>query len=349
MMRWFVTNKKILIIGKFPPPIGGTTVSLEFLREYLMQYPEYIFFDLHTLSSAEGKTVSFLRLIRDLFASRCWSFHVSDEAAIKLLPYLYFLSLIMGKKFIYRQFGGSIVETYIAATKLQKFLYIKMVSGSAICYFQTKYIIEFFGNLTIKGNLKWLPTHRPKVPVRFLKKEKRFLNDSLNIIFINRLENNKGVETLVEICAGLENVCVKLFGPVGDDLSIDLRALPSNVSYGGVLPATQVQQALINSDLMVLLSTHPGEGYSGAIIEAILTETPMMLSDIKPFREILSDNQAFFVSPNDKKQILKCLKTIAGERESLLGISNKLSGLHKSFDIRVIGESLHKDHQLCVE
>lgn len=344
-----MTKKKILIIGKFPPPVGGTTVSLEYLREYLIQYPDYIFFDMNTLSLSEGKVVPFLRLIRCLFVSRCWSFHVSDKAALKFLPYVYFLSLIMHKKFIYRQFGGSIVTSYKLATKLQKFLYIRMLSGSAFCYFQTKYILEFFENFTKKDNLKWLPTHRPKVPERYLKKEKRFFNDSLNIIFISRLENNKGVQTLVEICTGLENVCVKLYGPVGDDLSIDLGALPPNISYGGVLPATQVQQALTNSDLMVLLSTHPGEGYSGAVIEAILSKTPMMLSDIKPFREILSDNQAFFVSTNNKKQISKCMKKIACKRESLLEISNRLNGLHKSFDIEVIGGSLHKDHQLCVD
>ena len=241
------------------------------------------------------------------------------------------------------------VKTFINASHFHKFIYKKMVINSDITYFQTKYILNFFKDFVIKDNLKWLPTHRPIMFNNRLNKSKRFKGRVLNIIFVGRIEYNKGITVLIEACSELKDVKLKIYGPIIDKSFFNAKDLPANVRYCGVVSAKQVQNYLFQSDLMVLLTTHPGEGYSGVVVESILTNTPMMLSDIKPFREMLRDDEAFFVSLNNKNEILKCLVRLSTKRVNLVKVSNKMINLHKNYDIENIGYSFHRNHVSCVE
>jgi glycosyltransferase involved in cell wall biosynthesis len=125
--------------------------------------------------------------------------------------------------------------------------------------------------------------------------------------------------------------------------------LPGNVLYEGVLDRSEISQVLLKSDLMLLVSSHKGEGYAGAIIEAIQTQTPMILSDIRPFREIMSEEQAIFLSAGDTARLNTELIKLRNDREVLKELSSKLAEIRNDFDSEVILRRLHKEHCACVD
>jgi len=341
-----LTNS-ILVIGRLPPPIGGTTVSFETLTTFLQAYENYKFFDLSSLYRSDQRIINFIKFLVLLAQSRCWSFHVSDSAAINILPLFYFLSKITKKKFIYRQFGGSIIDTYSGANFIKKYFFRKLIKGCAMCYFQTEYIIRFFQNICPESNIKWLPTHRPSI--KYIVDRTRFNKQKLQIVYIGRIHSVKGVSSIISVCANIEYVDLALYGPVESDCDIDLSILPSNVVYGGVLERSEISQVLLKSDLMLLVSSHKGEGYAGAIIEAIQTQTPMILSDIRPFREILSEAQAIFLSEGDAARLKIELLKLRNNREILKELSSNLAKIRNDFDCEVILRRLHKEHCVCVD
>ncbi len=116
------------------------------------------------------------------------------------------------------------------------------------------------------------------------------------VVSVGRLERVKDPETLLEAFSGSADDSTRLVMIGTGALETDVRAhvarldLEDRVELTGLIPRDDVFVRCASAD--VLVSTSHGEGLPVAVIEAMATECPVILSDIPPHRE-LADGAEF--------------------------------------------------------
>jgi glycosyltransferase involved in cell wall biosynthesis len=111
-------------------------------------------------------------------------------------------------------------------------------------------------------------------------------------------------------------------GGLRDELQRACRAdgIADRVEFLGLLPREAAFEQLNRADLFISTSRH--EGVPVAVLEAMASRRPVVLSDIAPHREIVGDsNFVRLVPPDDPagfaKEIARIAAMSAGERDEL--------------------------------
>ncbi|WP_415905146.1 glycosyltransferase family 4 protein [Neptuniibacter sp. QD48_55] len=341
---------KILLVGALPPPVGGTTISFKELVEYFDSDDNYQFFDLNRLRSKSDFLRSVWVLFLMLVRAKVWSFHVSDNAAVRFLPMFWIFSKVLRRKIVYRQFGGEFVSTYNSLLPIQKSFFRYTVLKSDVVYFQTKKMVEFFLGQMPDQNIQWLPTSRKFASenTTFMDNtDSRFHRKVLKVVFAGRLSRLKGVVELINAVRSFSSIELDLYGPVEDDEILRIVDKAGNVYYRGIVDRQQLAEVYAEAAVFALPSYHPGEGYSGAVIEALQYGVPPLVSRWNAFEEMLPQDVAFFVDPKSEKSIVSCLEEVLSNRGLLTQASLNALLYSRQFDLDVVCKKIDQDHKEC--
>ena len=127
--------------------------------------------------------------------------------------------------------------------------------------------------------------------------------------------------------------------------------LDANVYFTGHLQCPQVWALMKRASVFVSLSAY--EGCPNAVMEAMACGCPLVLSDIPPHREILSENCALFVKQSDIQQatdaIIQALRDTDASKDHALAAKQKsqewsITEMAKNYETVYIN-STHWDHK----
>lgn len=148
-------------------------------------------------------------------------------------------------------------------------------------------------------------------------------DEQLRLLFIGRLTNWKGVETLLLACKGLPGVEITLLGggPERAMLSGLARQLGlKGVVFRGVVPHAESQRELRRSHVLVLTSLY--EGLSHTLLEAMAAGVPVVASDCGGNAELVRDGEnGLLVPPQEVSRLRSAIETLSADESIRLRLS----------------------------
>ena len=314
-------KERLLIVGGLPNSrlkkgYGGATVLLQNFVDYLQKQEVNYKFVKTNRYFKEGETpdtkkntaVFFLQFLLLLPWARTVMFNFSDHATVKFFPLLVRLGKALGKKVVFRKFGGSLdvyLENYGEATKARTFGAIKRAD---VVMLETKATIAYVGRMTgLRDNIVWFPNVRNASPLRAPGKyEKRF-------VFISHILDEKGVGDILAVAETLpDGYTIDLFGPVKEKKYAGFDWQAHRVHYGGVLTSEDVLPTLTRYNLLLLTSYR--EGYPGIIIEAMSVGVPALTTKAGGIPEIVENGRnGILVEAGNRRQIREAMLSVTQE------------------------------------
>lgn len=170
---------------------------------------------------------------------------------------------------------------------------------------------EHFSELTeIKSDVYYNPINSNQVTNNAKELcELKFNNDEFNIVTVGRIEQVKGFDRLINIVSKINdksNRKVHLYvvgnGTLRENLENDVKrkSIENYVTFVGF--QDNPQKFLKHADLYVCSSYR--EGYSTAVIEALILGVPVVTTECSGMREILGDNEEYgIITKNDEASL----------------------------------------------
>lgn len=151
----------------------------------------------------------------------------------------------------------------------------------------------------------------------------------LRILSVGRLVNTKGQRYLIEALALLRRdrrpVRCTLVGqgPLKNALVEQAKRLGiiDAVEFVETVPFDEMPKFLMDYDVLVMPSIF--EGFNIMVLEALASGLPVVVSDISGFRDIVSESEAKFFSPEDPQEIADILASFITNPATLLELSAK--------------------------
>lgn len=158
-------------------------------------------------------------------------------------------------------------------------------------------------------------------------------NVSLRLVYLSRITVMKNLHFALDILSEITNpICFDIYGPI-DDLTYwnkckkIMKSLPDNVkaTYKGYIENSEVQNTIGRYDLFFLPTL--GENYGHAIVEALSTGTPVLISDKTPWRNLETFKAGWNLPLDSKYAFIECIKKTSSlsEEEMLKWRNNVIS------------------------
>ena len=156
-----------------------------------------------------------------------------------------------------------------------------------------------------------LATRDGRLPRRRLPRKKEV--GSLRAVFLSRISRKKNLDGALRILARVPGrVDFSIYGPIEDpaywaECQKLIAQLPPavSVSYEGALSHQDVASVLEGSELFVLLTR--GENFGHAILEAMASGCPVLISDQTAWRGLEADGAGWDIPLSDERRILEAL------------------------------------------
>ena len=140
---------------------------------------------------------------------------------------------------------------------------------------------------------------------------------------IKKLDYKYGIDTLIESFDNLlkrnpeKNLKLEIVGIGPDEKKLKelvfQKQLAEHVRFIGFVPNTEVPKYLNRFDVYVALSRLDSESFGVAIVEAMACETPVVVSNVDGFSEVVVNNVCGFIVPKENP------KLAADKIEELIG------------------------------
>ena len=264
------STKKMLYVGSFPGPIGGTTILTKLQHDILRNNRELTVFD------TEGsKLISLLRTILFFKGDEIFVC-VSSRGLNRFFLVLLFLAQFRNLKVFIRFYGGDFYKLRLPKnlTNTENIVFITETLGN-IKYFQSKGYIA-----TQLTNFRSLP--KEKIPTKPRE----------NYIFVGQIKSDKGVLEIKKAFDGLDEE-IHFWGPCDWDVQpSDLEG--NNSRYRGTFDLGSFHTVISEYKALIFPSQYIGESHAGVIVEAYSTKTPVITSRWQALPEIVIDGQTGF-------------------------------------------------------
>lgn len=327
-------NNRILVVGALPPPIGGTTVSFNFLA-IAVELNNHYDCDIFEFKSNTNLVIQFFYLIKLMFYGLKYdviSIHANPKRialwGLFLVPY----SKLLNKKIQFRFFGSDL-DLFVLENSLNKFL-VSIINYSDSILLQTKGLIDFWSNtFTKKSKISWFPTSRPiKEKNKILIKE----INSLKLIYVGHLNEEKGIKLLISAfnnMKGDHNILLTLIGSCEDQEMIELIESSNGICYKGEISPNEIPLILEKQHIFVFPSFWKGEGYPGAMIEAMLAGLPIISSNWRYLNElVINDYNGYLVKVNDEKSLTKAINQFINDENKINNFGTNSLDFARKFD-----------------
>lgn len=152
------------------------------------------------------------------------------------------------------------------------------------------------------------------------------IKDKLNIVFASRVCEEKGIFDLIEVVNQINcnKTLIKLdiFGELQLSETEEIlfnKLLNENVQYKGTIMQKDVISVIRNYDLFVLPTKYYGEGTPGALVEALISGVPVLVSGYSQAKTLISDNiDGFIFEFNNKLKLKEKLMFIHNNRIEII-------------------------------
>ena len=165
------------------------------------------------------------------------------------------------------------------------------------------------------GLIKVIPNGVTK-PDHLLPAE-RAPGEGLRLLFVGRLTNWKGVDTVLLALPGLDGVDVTIAGDGPERPALETLArqlgVERRVRFAGRLTATDVGQEMRTAHALVLTSLY--EGLSHTLLEAQAHGLPCIASDRGGNREALAADAGFLIEPLDPTALRDAIVKLRDDEE----------------------------------
>ena len=218
------------------------------------------------------------------------------------------------------------IHAFIATSFEYKISYIKFLD--AFTYKFRKSIIvavargalnEYFNFLKIKSYKAY--TLHTFVDIKIFNRSNTCLSKEQNgeifkLITVGALKKQKNHKYLLEAFKLIDNKKFQLDiygeGSLQKELEFEIKKHNLNIRLKGEVK--NIQNIITQYDLYVMSSTY--EGFSLSVLEAMAMQMPLLLSDIKSFRE-QCENTAVYYDLDNIKDFTEKLQTLASDKNNL--------------------------------
>lgn len=232
------------------------------------------------------------------------SFHGTANEFIFIAPFIVFTSKMFGKRVSLRKFAGNFDVVFSSLNTITRsFVEYALRNSDVVCW-ETKHLVNSFSKYN--RNTIWFPNVRPRSGL------KRTGGFKSRFVFVGQIKKTKGIfEILEALSCNNANFTVDFYGPVEDDEFIDACSKVQNANYISCLRPNEVSETLINYDVLLLPTYHPGEGYPGVIIEAFACGLPVIASNWGGISEIVTNNyNGKIIEPKQPQDLLIAINSI---------------------------------------
>lgn len=189
----------------------------------------------------------------------------------------------------------------------------KNLTWQATSQDEEKDIKKFLGK---KTTVYTIGNFAPKVQNNLKEIRKIKLPQKLNLIFISRITKVKNLKYAIEQVMKLDGkVNFDIYGPISDkeywnECKGLIDKLPPNISitYKGSIENERVVEVLKNADLLFLPTL--GENFGHVIVESLIAETPVLISDQTPWRELEKSGVGWDLPLNSPEAYVEKLKLV---------------------------------------
>ena len=140
----------------------------------------------------------------------------------------------------------------------------------------------------------------------------------LNVAFVSRVEQSKGLDTLVEVTEMLSargysgKITFDFYGQKRDDFFDTHMSGKQMLEYKGVLRPDEVLDTLSNYDALIFPTHYDGEGCPGILVEALSVGLPIIASDWKYNSEFVENNvNGFLCDTFSAESYVKAITALA--------------------------------------
>ena len=291
---------RLLVVGTLPPPVCGTTVSLQHLVESLEKMPGVSFEVINTggiRGAGWGGLLRLMRLaIQMLGTARrvdVISLHLNPTAVHIVCPIALCCRLLFGPRVVLRLFGG---ECYRECQGIRGRLLRWCVHRCDLYLAQTKALVKSAQEDNLL-HVRWLPTSRP---IRQLPDPVKAPGGCHKFVAVGWVSKSKGVpESIRAVERFGPQISADFYGPFAEGMSVaDFEGLERS-HYRGVIPAGKAVEVMREYHALLFPTYWPGEGYPGVVLEAFQAGLPVITTTWRSIPEIVDDSCGILIPPQD--------------------------------------------------
>jgi glycosyltransferase involved in cell wall biosynthesis len=150
------------------------------------------------------------------------------------------------------------------------------------------------------------------------------------LVYVSRVIESKGIFVLIEVVKQLlekHSLQLDIYGPVGEEVKERfMNAIQGEaaIQYNGTLDFygdIGAYAKLAEYQLMVLPTSHYGEGFPGVFIDCFIAGVPVLTTDWNSNSDIIRDGYNGFLIPDSKPE------TLVQKLETLVNSPNQLAQL----------------------
>ncbi|MDD4858150.1 MAG: glycosyltransferase family 4 protein [Candidatus Krumholzibacteria bacterium] len=347
-------QKRVLLIGPFPPPIGGDTIpTLNILRS---EYWSRSGIEVEHVNTSAGDRVRvadekhsvadvlrgiriMIRVMRKLPRVRLVLLLANCRFICTMGLPVILLSRVMRKPIVIKPFGAMLGERIGAMEPLRKSLTMSLLNRAAFIFPQTRRLAEELVNDAgmDAARVVHFPNFLPDEAFRPEYRKKRFAGAC---VFVGQIKREKGVFDIIEALRGQEGITCDFFGPIVDrdhDAFVTALSGDGNCAYRGIVEPDSVVETIGAYDVLLLPSYHPGEGYPAVILQAFAAGVPVIASSWKDIPEMVEDGSTGILVPaRAPARIREALRRIAVDGDLYESMAAKAFAVSRDFSEKAI-------------
>jgi glycosyltransferase involved in cell wall biosynthesis len=321
----------MVFIGPVSPPQWGPAVRNRIMLDVLTGWGVNVL-TINTLNWKKNIIINIYEVIQKSIKYKRVILSVSRNGRLILLPLLQILSIFLPIKVVFIPAGGAFADEVIALPSILRWILTKCAKRCTLLVVQRELVANKLRELGI-NNVIVLPNFKHS---SCLENKSMKDNDIIKILFLSRVRQLKGIETLF---LALDILYVKnihfvfdIYGIVDKQYNNAFNEWLSKrpyATYRGVLEYNSVIPCISNYDIMVFPTLCETEGFPGVLADAALAGLAVVASKVSCNLEIITDKVNGLLSetenPKDLADKIEFLIKNKELRESL-GMKNQEIG-----------------------
>ena len=301
-----MATKRVLLIGPFPPPIGGDTVLTLNVSRSRYWSEHGITFECINTSAGDRVRVPrepltlkdvmrggriFLELVAKLPRSKAVVLFANNRFVVTAGIAIIAWSRLWRRPVFLKTFGALLAGQLRETPQPWRTLTRVLLARTEFVFPETKALER---SLVEEG---WLPRKRVCTLSNFLSDAsfrepcapRRF---SGRCVFFGQIKQEKGVFDIIDALDGAANMSCDFYGPLlprDRNRFLDSIANRPNLAYRGIVEPGGVSRAAASYDILLLPTYHEDEGYPAVILEAYAAGIPVIATNWLCLPEIVED------------------------------------------------------------
>ena len=264
--------------------------------------------------------------------------HINIPLSILSIPRDLFLVLISScfrKKVVAHFRGGEYSQRKKIPFFYKMMIYLLLIFSNKIIVLGDKERIFFIDCYKVKPEKIHAIPNAVKIPALIpIKSEKEF-----NILFLGRIDQNKGLNEIIEALKKLPEDIIFKFIVAGDGpdricfINECERHFPERLKYLGIVIGKEKDEVLKNSHIFLLPSYF--EGLPNALLEAMANRLVPIVTPVGSMPEVVSNNKNGLIIPvNDFQALSECITRLYRDKKLMYDLSiNAYNTIHDRYSL----------------